>query len=266
MNHTDLRQANLVSADLANVSFVSARLENCALTFANLTNANLTDSQIRSADLSGSILVGTNLSRANLTGATIHGIAAWDLILDGTVQDALRITKRGDPLISVDNIEVAQFVYLLLSSPKVRQVIETIGRKLVLVLGRFSPERKLVLDAICDGLRALDFLPMLVDFEPPSNRDITETVGTLAHLARFVIADITDAHSIPQELMAIIPNLPSVPVLPIIHESQEPYGMFEHFRNFPWVLKLQVYSDSASLIRNLQNDVVAPAEDYIKSR
>jgi len=66
----------------------------------------------------------------------------------------------------------------------------------VLILGRFAPERKAILDAIRDALRTRDYLPVLFDFEKPSSRDITETVSTLAHMARFVIADITDAKSI----------------------------------------------------------------------
>lgn len=233
---------------------------------ANLAKSDLTGAQAQGARFDSAVLVETNLTRTNLAGASIYGIAAWDLILQDTVQTDLRITKPGQPLVTVDSIEVAQFVYLLLNSPKIRQVIETVGRKLVLILGRFTAARKEVLEAVRDGLRANDYIPMLVDFEVPSNRDVTETVSVLAHMARFIIADITEPRSVPQELMAIIPTLPSVPVQPLVLESEEPYAMFEHFSAYPWVLETCRYSDRDFITRNLSACVIEPAENYLSAR
>jgi hypothetical protein len=150
-------------------------------------------------------------------------------------------------------------VYLLLSSAKIRQTIDTITAKVVLILGRFTPERLSILESIREGLRNRGYLPMLFDFAGPMSRDLTETISTLAHLARFVIADLTDARSIPQELMAIAPNLPSVPVQPLLAAGNTEYGMFEHFRRYPWVLDVVAYPDEETLIRLLDKKVIAPA-------
>jgi len=84
---------------------------------------------------------------------------------------------------------VAQFIYLMLQYKKIQDVIDTITSKVVLILGRFIPDRIVVLDAIRDHLRSRNYLSVLFDFEPTS-RDLTETVSTLVHIARFVIAPL----------------------------------------------------------------------------
>jgi len=87
---------------------------------------------------------------------------------------------------------VAQFIYLLLNNEKIRSVIDSITSKVVVILGRFTPERKAILDAIRDELRKRDYLPALFDFEKPASKDLTGTISTLANMARFIIADLTD--------------------------------------------------------------------------
>jgi len=101
---------------------------------------------------------------------------------------------------------------------------------------------------------------VLFDFDKPASRDVTETVSTLAHMARFIVADLTDPRSIPQELQAIVPNLPSVPIVPLIHTSQTEYGVFEHFTRYPCVLTIYRYDDQAALIESLPEKVIGPAD------
>jgi hypothetical protein len=185
--------------------------------------------------------------------------------LNGAKQQNLVITPANEPEITVDNVEVAQFVYLMLHNEKIRDVIDTITSKVVLILGRFTDERKAVLDALRDELRKRDYLPILFDFVVPSTRDITETISLLARMARFVVADITDAKSIPQELAVIVPDLPSVPVQPLLLEGSAEYGMFEHFKRYPWVLKAYRYHSSERLIAGLGEHVIGPPEDYARS-
>src|SRR5207245_2846982 len=151
-----------------------------------------------------------------------------------------------------------------LSQETIIDFVNEVTSKVVLILGRFTPERKRVLDALRDELRKQNYTPVLSGFKVPPNRDVTEMVSTLAHMARFVIADITDAKSIHQELMSIVPNLPSVPVQPLILNSQQEYGMFEHFTRFPWVLPPYHYADEVNLLQSLKETVIDPAERKAK--
>jgi uncharacterized protein YjbI with pentapeptide repeats len=255
----DLRSADLFSANLANANLSKANLEGADLFCANISGANLSG-----ADLSITNMINVDLRYANLSGCRVYGVSAWNARVEEANQSNLVITPYGEPVITVDNLEVAQFIYILLHSEKIRNVIDTITSKVVLILGRFSKDRKLVLDAIREELRERDYLPILFDFEKPKSRNITETIKILAGMARFVIADITDAKSIPQELQAIVPDFPSVPVQPIILSSDFEYGMFDDFRRYPWVLEIHQYNDIDDLLKELGEKVVVPAENRAK--
>jgi hypothetical protein len=56
-------------------------------------------------------------------GCKVYGISAWDLDLTGACQSDLIITQGDEPVLTVDGLEVAQFIYLLLDNAKIRDAI-----------------------------------------------------------------------------------------------------------------------------------------------
>jgi uncharacterized protein YjbI with pentapeptide repeats len=265
LSGADLSGADLSGADLRETEFSRANLSGADLSGANLSEANLIEANLRGANLANAKLIGTqlvktDLSNATLTDCSIFGISAWKLKLDGAVQRNLVITDEGEPTITVDSLEVAQFIYLLLRNEKVRDVIDTMTSKAVLILGRFTEERKAVLDAIREELRKRNYLPILFDFDAPASRDVTGTVETLARMARFIIADLTDPQSIPHELATIVPLLRTTPVLPIRLAGTSGYTMFADYQMaYPWVLATHEYTNLDELISTFPK-VIAPAD------
>ena len=229
------------------------------LPLANLDGAIARGADFHSSDLVSTSIVGADFSGADLTGSFVYGISAWNVNLHKTIQNGLVITRTNEPLVTVDDLQVAQFIYLLLNNKNVKAMVDTITTKMVLVLGRFTPQRKAVLDAVRIELRRNNYVPMLFDFERPVSRDFTETIVTLAHMARFIIADLTDPASLPKELEAIVPRL-AIPVLPLLAGKSRPYAMFGDYWKYDWVLKLRHYVQVKDLLSSFKNRIIAPAE------
>jgi len=269
----DLRGAVLGRRDLRGVDFRDSDLYRASLWKSDLSDADLTNADCSSVTLNGAVLRRANLTGTNLrfsrlvaidvegatvTGAYLYGASIWNIEGQPAEQKDLVITPPSEPRITVDNMEVAQFLFLLLRNEKIRSVLNTITTKVVLILGRFSAERLGVLDAVRQRLRTMNLLPVLFDF--PSSRQTTmETVQALAHLARFVIADLTDAKSVLQELQGIVPERPTLAVQPILLASQEEPGMFDFFRAYHWVLRPYRFRDAEDLFSGLESHVVIPA-------
>jgi hypothetical protein len=231
------------------------------LSDANLTGANLVGADLSGAHLYGTTLVNTDLTDADLTGCRIYGVSAWRLTLKRTKQQNLVITDGEEPEITVDNIEVAQFVYLLLHNEKIRDVIDTIGKKGVLLLGRFTEGRMEVLERLRDKLRDLGFVPMVFNFDKPEIKDFTETVRLLAGLSPLRNVDITNPRSAPLELQAIVPDY-MMPFAPILQEGEKPFAMFVDLQNkYDWVFKPIIgYSSVDQLVEVLEDKIVRRAE------
>ena len=265
LGRASLRGANLCKANLSAVNLGWADLTDANLSGANLAKADLhyadlVRAKLDGANLTGSQLINTDLCGATLTGSKVYSASVWDITVnDQTNQKNLVITRYGEAAITVDNIKVAQFIYLLLNNQEIRDVIDTITSKAVLILGRFSDERKPVLDALRDALRNKGFLPIVFDFERPKDRDFTETIVTLAGMSCFVIADITKPKAVPVELQAAVPDY-MIPFVPILQDGEPAYSMFLNLQTkYHWVLDVLRYNSSETLVEVLDEAVINPA-------
>jgi hypothetical protein len=263
------RNGRLLYADLCRADLPGANLRGVDLSYAALNDATLAGADLTDADMQRATLVRANLGGAVLQNTRIYGVSAWDLQGQPAVQQDLVISpmltesREDDRLgVSVDNLDVAQFVYLLLNNKKIRDVIDTITSKVVLILGRFTPERKPVLDALREQLRRSNppYVPVMFDFEKPLNRNFIDTVATLAHMARFVIADVTDPKIVLEEIPHIVRNI-AVPVQPLLQEEAgaEPVTLYD-LRHIRSLLKTVTYKDQRDLAALLPERVIAPAE------
>jgi hypothetical protein len=270
LSDADLSDADLYQANLTGAVLERANLYNAFLGEATLRKANLSGADLRDSNLEGANLVESVLDRAKLAGSRVYGVSVWKASLESAEQRNLVVTPEGEPAITVDDLRVAQFIYLILKNQEIRHVIDTMTSKIVLILGNFSKERKSVLNAIRDEIRRRNLAPILFDFEKPTSKDLTGTVETLARMAKFIIADLTDPRSIPHELATVVPHLRTTPVLPLrLVRSRDPgdYAMFDdpRYRSaYSWILQTHEYKDEHSLISELPQ-VIAPANSMAEA-
>ena len=260
LSSADLIGANLSGANLSRANLDDADLSRAVLFSADLYHADLSKANLSGADLTYSNLLGAKISDAKISGSKVFGVNVWDLEGEFNNQKELIITRPGESAITVDNIEIAQFIYLILNNKKIRDVINTLTSKTVLILGRFSiPERKLILDALRNKLREYDLLPIVFDFDRPTDKDFTETIKTLAGISYFVIADVTNPKSSPLELQAAIPDY-QIPFVPIIQEGEFPFAMMVDLqKKYNWVLDTISYDSLDTLIDILKPHIIDPA-------
>ena len=222
--------------------FSRANFANCRFVNTKFNKTIFTD-----ANFQGAVFINCNLNRVNLTNANfdvkeiretvVYGISSWDLnVSDEAVQSKLVIEKTYDlyseiiaqgriPLM-VDNIELAQFIYYLSNHKKMRDTINILNKRGVLLLGKFKDGGLERLYKLRDWFSAQNYLPMIFDFDRPNSLDYTETVVTMSGLSKFVVVDLS-SNSVPQELHAILTNF----VKPVVaYYDTPPYSMFKDLK------------------------------------
>lgn len=237
-------------ADFSRTRFVNTRFNKTILTDSCFDGASFTN---------------CNLNRVNLTGAkfclkeisetVVYGISAWDLrtceamqqgklVIERTYDLYSDLIERGQVPMTVDNIELAQFIHYLSDHKKMRDTINIFNAKGVLLLGRFKDGGLERLYRIREWLTAHGYMPMIFDFSRPDSLDLTQTVVTMAGLSKFVLADLSGS-SVPQELHAILSAFEK----PVIGFSErDPYALFWDLRGPVFLVK---YTTDADLLKGL---------------
>jgi hypothetical protein len=261
-----LRGANFHQAILAKADLVGAHLEESNFCRTDFYETNFERAWLTGANLQGVQLARTNLTGAHLRACRVYGLSAWDLKLDGADQGDLRIRyeelvggQRIERNATIDGIDVASFMYFTLNNSNIARIIGATTSQWVLLLGRFTVHKE-VLDELAKALKQRNCIPVVLDFERATQRDLVESIILLAGLSRLVIVDISDPRSTPLELQAIVPNF-SVSVVPIMKAGTRPFGVFSGLLKFPWVRPLIEYENPTQLVGQLDVLLAATSSD-----
>jgi hypothetical protein len=249
----------LENADLYRATLRSADLSKAVLKQANLERADLSDANLNECDFTGALV----------TDCRVYGVSAWNTRLENARQGNLRLSRSsqsGDRSIRVDTVQTAVVVNLLLESGGVSALLETLSSKTVLVLGRFTPEKRAFFEVVKNELFDRNYVAVSFDFAQPTMRSLSETLTLLASISRFIVADLTDPKAVPVQLQQIVPQLPSVPIVPLIEQGQVSYAMFgDLFRHYSHVLAPTTYESNKDVGR-LIDQIVETAEAKISER
>ena len=257
-----LSQASFFKSDLSEADLSAADLEGANLQEAVLERTNLRGANLANANLCFATLLKTNLEGAVLDNAAVHGTSLWDVNTADSRQRDLDIMPAQEPVLSVDSLQTAQLVGMLLHHEKARYEVFSITLNTVLVIGRFPPERKPVLQAVKDALRRRDYSPLVLDFHLPGSGDKNEIVKTLGRMSRFVVADLTGDRRISDTLDAVVHFLPTIPIQPIGQAESGGQGLPDsHWRKYRWVLPLWRFRDPEDLAARIGREVLSPAEE-----
>jgi len=223
-NRADFYGASLINCEICNAKFI----------YSILQKTNLSNSIISDTDFTYSNICEANLENTELIRCRIYGASAWNLKANNNTKTKdLIISKDNEPKITLDNIEMAQFIYLILNNEKISNLITTMRTKTVLILGSFDNKSKLVLDKIKEILPKHNLIPIVFDFKPPMEHRFMETVKTLALLSNFVIVDLSQRSGQYYEISQLVNNI-RVPFVTIAVSGTKVSGMLEDLNDYYW--------------------------------
>ena len=143
------------------------------------------------------------------------------------------------------------------------EIVSELTKRRVLILGRFTARRLVVLEAIKSALaaHANGYSPELFTYSKPTTHDLVEFIIAVAGLSRFIVADLSEPRSVQSELEAIAPNFQSIPIVALINQTGKEYATYESVKRRVNVVKPTIrYRSVVDLLKKLNEQVVPLAE------
>ena len=123
-------------------------------------------------------------------------------------------------------------------------------------MGKFTQERKAILNIIREELRNNNYLPILFNFEKPGSRFHTETVNTLARLARLVVADFTDGRYVLEEVSQIVRRV-DIPVKPLLSYGEKEPEILSNLRKHYSIRDTFFYQHNDNLAQDFKTEIIS---------
>jgi uncharacterized protein YjbI with pentapeptide repeats len=267
LDEADFSKANLTNALLNNAYMLKTVFREANLTETNLSGgylkrADFTKAKLVRANLISTVMVEADLSEAEISECYVYGISAWKINTKDADQRELVITPDGESSITVDNLRMAQFLYMVLENDRIRDFIDASGKKIALILGRFSNKDRLL--AIKAKLRQKNYIPVIFDFEKPNSQTFIQTIKTLASISRFAIIDLAKPKISLQELPDIAKiGIPIMPLLPA--KDQPPITLIDTlYLQKEMVLEPYRYRNTDDLLSSFNEAVINPLENKLR--
>lgn len=266
IRNANLRQAHLAGscleeADIHGANFDNAFLNRVNLRESNLSRVNLFQADVRDADLSGANLdmarfVQTDLRGANVTGCSVRGVTVDHVQLEQAIESTLLLTEPGEPIIAVDSLEIAPFVWMLLENASVSRLIEQMKTRIILILGNFDEHHQNHLAMLKEAIREQHYVSLYIDIETlaretQEHQKLKTTMRTLAYFSRIILVDITNGENLLTYLTELVSEL-TVPVQPLLEVSQEHKNTLMNREHLSEILPLYEYGSVADMQARLQ--------------
>jgi hypothetical protein len=206
-------------------------------------------------------MVRTDVEDASFRGCSITGLTAYDLRGAPRDESQLVVSDAHGLTVKVDFLEAPHFITLL-RSERLGLALARIEPKVVLILGRFTPERKAVLEQLRADLARKEWVALVFDF--PAPKGITPTFKVMASICGWVVADVTDPSEVRNEITLIAREHPSVPIRPILQDRRREWlGLAELRKQGANIAPTVRYRNTAHLLAMVDEALIAPVRGQL---